>query len=76
MKHILSIITFILMSTSIHASDDNTLLLKEGEVTIVVENHLFHPLYQWPGILQNYKSQRNVTFNGDTVNKVSANKSE
>ena len=51
MKHFFSIVTFILIFISAHASSGNTLLFKEGKATIIVEDHLSHPLYWWPTTL-------------------------
>ena len=55
MKHFFSIVTFILIFISAHASSGNTLLFKEGKATIIVEDHLSHPLYWWPTTLLTYE---------------------
>ncbi len=55
MKHFFSITFFLSLFLSSNITGSNTILFKDGKATIVVEDHIRHPLYWWPKTLLSYE---------------------
>lgn len=54
MKHYFSIFIFLSIIISVKATENNIISFKDGKATIVLEEHIRHPLYWWPKTLLTY----------------------